>query len=142
MSDIKKGVTAIIFDDMGVKYFLIMHRILNWNGWEFPKGTVKEGETGEHAVHREIIEETGLKKFKIKKKLTFQKKYNDNGTEVIHDVFLVEASMNVPIHLTHNMEKEHDTYLWTKKDGVMEKLTHKSDKDIFHLALEELKTNV
>jgi len=133
---VKKGVTAVIYDDMGDKWFLILHRTKNWDGWEFVKGGIEDGESPEHAAAREIFEETGIKKFSIKKKLDIVKEYTGSGNiKCIHEVFLVEASMNVPVHIS---KEEHDTYQWSKKDIVMKRLTHDDDKMVFKEALSEL----
>ena len=56
----KKGVSAVIYDDNGALYFLIFHRVKDWEGWEFPKGGINDGEAPEEAIIREIQEETGL----------------------------------------------------------------------------------
>jgi 8-oxo-dGTP diphosphatase len=45
--------------------YLLMHRILHWRGWEFPKGGAEKGETLRETVLRELGEETGLKPVKI-----------------------------------------------------------------------------
>lgn len=47
-------------------HYLILKRKLHWKGWEFPKGGI-DSETKQHAVKREIKEETGLKISEIKK---------------------------------------------------------------------------
>jgi 8-oxo-dGTP pyrophosphatase MutT (NUDIX family) len=131
----RRGATAIIFDNMGKHYFLILHRNTSWRGWEFPKGFANDGETTEQALIRKVREETGLNKFKVVKKLDIQKKFPHREHFRIDDVFLVESSMNVPIHLS---KEQHDTYLWTDKDSVIEKLHWKNDKEIFKVALTEL----
>ena len=71
--NIKNGVSAVIFDNNGDYYFLILHRNIGWQGWEFPKGSFKSGETEKEAIVRQIVQETGLSKFKVHKKL--DKKY-------------------------------------------------------------------
>ena len=134
---VKKGVTAIIYDDMGDKWFLILHRIKNWDGWEFVKGGIEDGETPQDAVVREIFEETGIKRFSLKKKLEVKKEYVNSKTrqKCVHDVFLFAASMNVPVHIS---KEEHDTYQWAKKELVRDRLTKESDKMVFEEALSEL----
>ena len=132
------GVTAIVFDKMNKPYFLILKREKEWKGWEFPKGGVKEGETPEQAVLREIYEETGIKKIKIFKKLDMKKEFIKEGNLVIHDVFLVETSMNIPVNIPQ-VDREHSTYLWTDKEGIAKRLTWDNDKKIFQEALLEIK---
>src|SRR4030042_161044 len=66
----KKSHRAIIYDiKNGKPYFLILHRSLRWRGWEFLKETIEKGETSRQTLIRGIQEETGLKSFKIIKRL-------------------------------------------------------------------------
>ena len=133
----KKGASAIIFDNAGQYYFLILHRNTSWSGWEFPKGFVNDGETTEQAILRKVYEETGLTKFRVIKKLPVQKRFQHHKDIRVDDVFLVESNMNIPIHLEKN---QHDTYLWTTKERVLEKLHWENDKLAFNIALKELES--
>jgi len=96
-----KKVRAIIYDiKNGQPYFLILHRVLRWQGWEFVKETLKPGENIEDALKRGIKEETGLKKFKIIKSLDKQEKWQALGNDYfVMNVFLVKADMNQEISL-------------------------------------------
>ena len=140
-SNIRNCVTAIVYDRMNKPYFLILKRKKNWEGWEFIKGGINEGESEESAAKREIIEETGLQKFKIIKKLEgFKKEYVGIGNKTnIHSVYLIEASMNIPINIPKGEESEHSTYLWGDADSTMSKLTWDNDKEILKAVLEALK---
>lgn len=132
----KKGVSAIIYDKNGGLYFLILHRNTNWKGWEFPKGGLEAGETVEQALSREIVEETGLKKIKVTHKLDIKREFTKDNVKHSFNVFLAQASMNIPVLLSTS---EHDTYLWTKEDRVLEKLNWDDEKKIFREALKLLK---
>jgi len=46
---LRKGVLAII---MREGKFLILRRVRNWKGWEFPKGGIDKGEEEEDALLR------------------------------------------------------------------------------------------
>ena len=61
VSDGKRQIVGIVVFD-GEK-FLLLHRLLNWVGWEFPKGAIEEKESLQETVKRELFEETGLKKY-------------------------------------------------------------------------------
>jgi|TARA_Y100000310_G_C20624140_1_gene784932 8-oxo-dGTP pyrophosphatase MutT (NUDIX family) len=139
--EVKKCVTAVIYDDMGKPFFLILKRQRDWEGWEFVKGGMEPGESEEDAVKREILEETGLQKFKILKKMEgITKEFK--GTEGklnVHAVYLVEASMNIPINIPTGHDPEHSTYLWADAESVGSKLTWENDQLILAKVLEELK---
>jgi 8-oxo-dGTP pyrophosphatase MutT (NUDIX family) len=134
----KKGVSAIIYDDNGSLYFLILHRIRGWEGWEFPKGGINAGESAEEAVVRELMEETGLSKFKIVKKLPFQREFLKGDQKHVFDQYIIESSMNIPVILQKE-DPEHDTYLWATQDRVLEKLTWPEEKQAFEQAVVEIK---
>ena len=135
-----KGVTAVVYDKMDKPYFLLLKRKKNWEGWEFPKGEIKNGEAELNALKREIFEETGLQKFKIVKKIdNIKKEFTDKENILkIHSVYLVEASMNIPIHMPSESDSEHSTYLWTDSESAMSKLTWDNDKEILKKALNEI----
>jgi 8-oxo-dGTP pyrophosphatase MutT (NUDIX family) len=141
-NEIRKCVTAVIFDNHSNPFFLILKRKRNWEGWEFVKGGIENGETEEDAVKREIKEETNLQKFKIIKKIEGVKKdFVGVGNKInSHVVYLVEASMNIPIHIPKGDDPEHSTYLWCDKASTRSKITWDSDKKILERALEEIKT--
>lgn len=52
------GVRAIVRSDDG-KFLLVRHTYTP--GWHFPGGGVENGETTEHALSNELLQETGLK---------------------------------------------------------------------------------
>ncbi|MEI7962151.1 MAG: NUDIX hydrolase, partial [archaeon] len=68
LGSIKSGVSVrdivglVVFD--GEK-FLLLHRVLHWKGWEFPKGGVITGESSADALKRELLEETGIPKYQL-----------------------------------------------------------------------------
>jgi len=129
MRTIKK-VQAIIYNLKGGKfYFLILHRVLHWKGWEFLKGTLKKGETLKQAMQREIKEETKSKNFKIIKSLHQKEKWEIGEKKyVIVDVFLVKADINEKLSLKQR-KVEHDKYLWADKKTALKKLTWPKTKE-------------
>jgi hypothetical protein len=137
----KKGVSALIYDNAGTYYFLIVHRAKEWQGWEFPKFSLEYdqelNEEQEQKMLFSLLENgLGMKKFKVLGKLVEQRKFMEGDKTHAFTVFVVEALMNIPVNL--NSEK-HDTYLWTKYETVMEKLTWESEKEIFDKAYTSLK---
>jgi len=129
---IKKSYRPIIYDIKNNKpYFLILHRILRWKGWEFIKETVGKGETPKQTLIRGIKEETGIKKFKIIKRLNIQEKWQADGIDyIIADTFLVQANMNQKISLKQKIV-EHDKYQWLDKKTALKKLTWPKTRKLF-----------
>lgn len=120
---VAKKVGAVIYDKKkGELYFLILHRVLRWRGWELHKGTVEGNESFKQTLKREIFEETGLKNFKIIKPLHVSFYFNRRKNRVV-EVFLVKASMKQKITFSKNPKKEHDGYLWADKETALKKLT-------------------
>ena len=127
--NVKRGVSAIIFDKRGGSYFfLILHRSKGWEGWEFVKGKVEEGETSEEAVAREVKEEAGLKSFHIFGKLSQRREFINNGVLYSFETFLIEANMNVTVNIH---DEDHDNFLWAPKDRVLDKLHWPDEKSFF-----------
>jgi 8-oxo-dGTP pyrophosphatase MutT (NUDIX family) len=71
-----KKIGAVIYSkDKNKIYFLVLHRILRWNGYEILKGSIKKNESALQALKRELKEEIHIKKFKIIKKINKQIKF-------------------------------------------------------------------
>ena len=132
----KRGIAAVIYDNNGGLYFLIFHRVLDWQGWEFMKGEINQGERWNDTVLRLVVRETGLSKFKAHKKLDKTYEFiTPEGDRCIYDVYLIETSMNIPVKIS----EEHDTYLWASFDSTIDKLEWPEQRKIFELAKEEIK---
>lgn len=125
-----KKVGAIIYSkDKDKIYFLILHRILRWNGWEILKGSIKKNEKPLHTLKRELREEIRVKKFRIIKKINKQVRFKWNHHNVImNDIFLVKIDKHSKIILNKNTRKEHNEYLWVSKQQAIKKLTWKNTK--------------
>lgn len=126
-----KKVRAIIYDIKDDKqYFLILHRILRWKGWEILKETIELGENSEQALTRGIKEETGLGNFEIVRDLNKTEKWQKDGIDYeIAATFLVKADMNEKISLKQVII-EHDDYEWAEKEKAIARLTYPETKEL------------
>lgn len=133
--NVKHGVTAIIFDEQeGNRYFLLLHRVLNWRGWEFVKGGIDEGEKPEEAMMREVGEETGLKDPKLIGVLPQKFSWTSKGMRYVYTPYILRANMGEPVSLAQHIV-EHDDYKWVDEKEVEALLTHADNKKIFREAL-------
>ena len=80
-SSTRSVVGIIAFD--GEK-FLLLHRVLNWSGWEFAKGGIEKGENIESAIKRELFEETGIPRFELISKIDEYKFLNKLTGVMVH----------------------------------------------------------
>ena len=128
-SNVKKGVSAIIYDKRGNNYyFLILHRIKGWVVWEFPKGGIEDVETPDEAVIREIKEEAGLRKFNVLGMLSKKREFIKDDVLHSYDTFIVETNMNVTVEIH---DDEHDNYFWGTKERILDKLYWPDEKKYF-----------
>jgi len=136
-----KKVRAVIYDvKNGQVYFLILHRILRWRGWEILKETLEKNETPLLALKRGIKEETKIKNFKIISKIPFSEKWEAIGKKFeIVAAYLVLADKNQKISLKQRVV-EHDDYQWVDKKTALKKLTWPKTKALIKsLKISELK---
>ena len=136
-------IGVVIFD--GEK-FLLLHRILNWTGWEYVKGGIDEGESPEEAIKRELFEETGISKYDLIGVLDnfiffdSVRKANSHLTN-----FLVRVPNTAKITFTNQETNgdgeraiEHDKFKWVFPKDAIEALTHQNQKDTLKKAIELL----
>jgi 8-oxo-dGTP pyrophosphatase MutT (NUDIX family) len=125
-------VGIVVFDG---ERFLLLHRKLNWVGWEFPKGGIEQNEKIEETIERELFEETGIKKFKITIKLDNFEYFDDKRkSNSLIDNYLIHVSSNSKVTLNNahvlddKVVDEHDDFKWFFPKDAVKKLTHKNQK--------------
>jgi len=147
MKEVKKNkkrnvVGIIVFDG---ERFLLLHRKLNWVGWEFPKGGIEKNEDPQKTLARELLEETGIKKFSLTSKID-EVEYQDNkrkkSTFIVNYLVHVSSNSKVKINNAHIIDKEvvleHDDFKWCFPKDAIKLLTHKNQKDSMKKAIKLL----
>ncbi|MCX6803991.1 MAG: NUDIX domain-containing protein [Candidatus Diapherotrites archaeon] len=135
-------VGLVVFD--GEK-FLLLHRVLHWRGWEFPKGGVKDNEEVFDAIGRELFEETGIPKYELVGKVD-EIHYFDSVRKIKSFVqnFIVRVSSNNKISFEHQDLKdgvkvvEHDDFKWCFPSEAVKMLKHKNMKNTMIKAVRKL----
>lgn len=123
---------CILFGEReGIRYFLLLHRCLNWEGWEFVKGGVDKGEEPEEAAGREIAEETGLVKTMLVKKIPGRFGWSAGGKKYSYSVLVFRAGMDERVKLQAEPVKEHDAFEWVPENEVMKRLQYGNTKELF-----------
>lgn len=135
-------VGIIVFE--GEK-FLILHRVLNWKGWEYPKGGIEEGESAKDAAARELYEETGIKKFEMIGEVdSFEFFDKAHQRKVFVKSFLVRVPSTVEVTLNNEQVLsgktviEHDSFKWVMPKEAAKMLTHQNTKDSLKKAIKML----
>ena len=114
----RRGVFAVVLD--GKNNVLVVRRVLNWRGWELPKGGC-DGKTERETLEEELWEEVGLAKkdYKVIRKskavleFKFGKKYGKKHsyTHARFTGWLVKSKTR-RVSLKHNVVQEHDAFKW------------------------------
>lgn len=129
---------AVLYDIREQPYYLILHRVLRWHGWELLKGTIEDNESSLDAIKREIKEETGLNNFEIKGKIDKKLEWVwGDYRVVINEVYIVKASLYDKISLKQKI-KEHDEYRWIVREDALKLLTHDNSKKVLELVHRKL----
>lgn len=82
--------------------------------WELPSGVVEPGEALDHALTREIAEETGLRVTEVSDYLGEFDYLSSSGARTRQFTFVAEVAATGPVTLT-----EHDAHLWTRLNGEL-----------------------
>lgn len=134
----KKGVSLVVYDDNGSLYFLILQRVKDWQGWEFPKTAIEEGQDPEQVALHCLQEQTGLSQYKVIGKLDSKREFEKDGVKYSYDVFIVSSSMNIPVKISND---KYSTYFWGQADRIKEKLSWDSEIETFDHAVEAINAN-
>ena len=115
---IRRGIFVVVLNDKSE--LLVVHRVLNWKGWELPKGGC-DGKSEEQTLKEELWEELGLgkKDYDVVRKTNvftqhkypaaYAKKWKVSGAKLRG--YVIKSKTN-KISFKNNPEKEHDKYKW------------------------------
>ncbi len=123
----RRGIFAVVVDEKN--NLLVLHRVLNWKGWEVLKGGIDESNSEKTALMKELREETGLQAKDIlsarptKTFLTYnyprwyQKKWKEKSAKFRGWVVRLKSEKKKKgakkrISFANNPEREHDRYKW------------------------------
>jgi 8-oxo-dGTP pyrophosphatase MutT (NUDIX family) len=141
----RKAIFVVVYTIKNKKIeYLILKRKKHWVGWEFPKGGVEFFETRNHAVKREVKEETGLKilkmkKFKVYGKYNYDKEYSDRKGLVGQDFLLYAAK--VKFGKVAVDKREHSDFKWMNFKDAEKKLTWANQKKCLKIVDDWLEKN-
>ncbi len=133
----EKSAGAIIYYKHGRQTrYLILH--YGAGHWDFPKGNVEKNEADETAAKREVEEESGLTKIRFEKGFKekihyFYKKNNKLISKSV--VFYLAKSSTKKVRLSF----EHIGYEWLDYKKALERVTHKTARDLLKKASNFLK---
>jgi 8-oxo-dGTP pyrophosphatase MutT (NUDIX family) len=134
----RKGICAVVFHRKGKTIqVLLLHRVLHWKGWEFPKGGCRKGETQLQTLKRELCEELGVSEFLQIKKSPVKLEFFDSARnkKVEMQAFLVELPASAKISILKNKCKEHSSFKWVSKLQALKLLSFENQKKVFRKAL-------
>ena len=137
----RKGFCAVVFRKQGSRTeFLLLHRILHWKGWEFPKGGSKKGESQLQTLRRELREESGIAELLLVKKIPTMQLFDDfiRRKKHFNQAFIAQVPASAKISISKNKCREHSSFRWVSKTQALKLLTFKDQKRVFTKARERI----
>lgn len=111
---------AIIISAVDPTKILLLFRG-QYADWSFPKGHMEPGEVALEAMHRELLEETGLR-VEVLRELPVLEYANSKGLPVLVHLYLVRSLNDDDL----KMEHEGDILEWMNAKDIAHKVTHQN----------------
>lgn len=124
----------VVKDENGPKILVTQHS--GHHGWDFPKGHIEKGETGEQAAIREVEEETGVKTEIVEKIEESKYFYVEDWDVKKEKVFktVVFFLMKYVGEGKATTAEEVSQIVWLDPEEVGDKLTFKGSKEVWKKA--------
>lgn len=127
---------GVVFKKDKKKLLILVAQHSYHHGWVFPKGLIGdkiEGESKESTAVREVEEETGIKAQIIEaiEPVTYWFKFNEEKIKKTVYYYVMEFVGGD----TNEHDFEMEDVKWIEEGKVLDKLTYKSDKEVFKKAL-------
>ncbi len=136
MFKFEESAGGIVFKKENSQTYILVTQHSQHHGWVFPKGLIDKGEDKQTTAVREVKEEGGVEA-KITKELSsveYFYKFEGNTIKKKVTYFLMEyVSGNIQDH-----DWEMEAAEWLFIEQVEERLTYKTDKQVWSKALEIL----
>ncbi|MBX4190626.1 NUDIX domain-containing protein [Candidatus Saccharibacteria bacterium] len=130
------GIVYRLNKDGGVEILLIADSKTRWT---IPKGHIEEGETPRQTAEREIQEETGLKKMKMRDwlgKINFRYRRIDTLVLMTTEIFLVEADGDTEKVVPQEWMKG---IKWFSANEALDKIEYEDIGKLILLALKKIR---
>lgn len=137
MFKFEESAGGIVFKKESSQTYILVTQHSAHHGWVFPKGLIDKGEDEKTAATREVKEEGGVEAKIVRPLAPAEYFYKFEGSSIKKKVtyFLMEyMSGNIADH-----DWEMEDAQWLPVEQVEERLTYKTDKQVFQKAKEFLK---
>ena len=128
----EESAGGIVFDKRDGQIFIIVTQHSQHHGWVFPKGLIDKGEDKKSTALREVEEEAGVEAKIIQELSPTEYFYQFQGTKIKKKVIYFRMEYISGDIGDHDWEMEDAQ--WILVDKVYEKLSFKSDKEVFQEA--------
>ena len=112
------------------------------NDWEFPKGSVEEGEELQQAAIREFAEETGFNDIRLVDGFSdeYSYEFTFKGTDIYKTVYMFIGYV-FDEDQSPDLSKEHSEYEWVTVDEARSRIYHDGPRGVLERGVRHLRNN-